>query len=1343
MKLKQIAIILVLLLIATQLPMVQAVEKPYKIGKSTTWTGIVTAPAIGFFLDKDATLTIAPGTRIQMQKNISVKGSIVAIGTPEEPIIFTSNNPNPSPGDWGFFEFPENCGKCLFSNVIFEYGGAGGSGMLRFSSGNGIDDRVRLDNCTIRKSSSQGIWMASAKAVIRECTFTDLNDPKKGVGIWIQQASTPSITGCKFERCVMPIWNDLSSSANYLANKATDCVFNGIVLGTGSVDGKMVLSATMPYVIKEKFIIGKTGEMLIQRGVTIKCSSMVNVYGKINIRGTKEEPVIWTSFNDDTRGGDTNSDGDKTKPAPGDWGHLELDGSAGSCLFTYAKFFYGGGLGDQGAGWGTLKFGTKTGVDNRVKLYSCEVAYSQTAGVWMQVSSPSFYDCFIHDNKNSELGACVTLTGRSYPILFNCTLKDSKYAVLTDTFSYPNAKGLTVEGNDYNVIYFKHQDTTASIEEDAIWNAELVHYIPNTIEIKPGVILRLMPGVIIKLGDHFRVNGKIVAIGTEDDPIIFTSLVDDAHGGDSNGDEDVTKPLPGDNRGVQCREGNGLSAFKHCKFLYGGDGGNGCIYLGQPMNKTNEQILVNCEIGYSLGPGLNVRSGNVGLENCTIHDCKNDQTGWAVMAERDAKITLVNTEIYDCNNLFHIDPEVKLATFGTKTRDIGASVLKGGYAGIHIFKGRLKVDQIWDAEFPYILEGPFTIDEGSTLTVNAGNIIKTLSSINAYGSLNCLGTETDPVYITSIYDDEVGGDTNLDKDNTHPKAGDHGQVIFDGSSGKCTLTHTVIKYGGGDMGNGAIKLGAFTSVGEDFQMTNCTILDSSSQGINIHRSSPVIKDVVIDGCRKESEDGIGIKLSGDSDPTIERINFVDCDFAVDNSTNNDIWVSESWWGDASGPSNDDWNPDGKGLPCRGAIIFSPQAEEPISTCGAGGKGGELPEWKTPKPNIEVIPALPMALKIEPEYVATNIGTTFELAAINGVAPYKFSVLDETICQLISQNENRATFKIVGSEATIINISDASNQIKQVWVTVPKVVLAPIELTVTPHVLPIRVGHEGTFKINSDLASQVKIIPGKAVSVENLGGYIKVYAKARGEEIITLTVGDWKVELKIICFAEGKTDSSTIFDFHSAPGEGKARLSWKLPSIQETPISGVIITMNGKELKRLGVNTTGFTVTGLKNGTEYKFGIKPVNGGAEVTSTCIPGAYVNTIILWIGKNKAVVNGKETTIDSNSSVVPQIVGTGSTVIPFRFLAESFGAEVGWNGKLREVSFWTPSSFLRVYIGKTYGYMWDEKVTVDPAPNIIGGRTLIPLRAVSELLGADVAWDGKEKKITIKYTRPWFGW
>lgn len=58
------------------------------------------------------------------------------------------------------------------------------------------------------------------------------------------------------------------------------------------------------------------------------------------------------------------------------------------------------------------------------------------------------------------------------------------------------------------------------------------------------------------------------------------------------------------------------------------------------------------------------------------------------------------------------------------------------------------------------------------------------------------------------------------------------------------------------------------------------------------------------------------------------------------------------------------------------------------------------------------------------------------------------------------------------------------------------------------------------------------------------------------------------------------------------------------------------------------------------------------------------------------------------------------------------------------------------LRFYINKTTYYLNDELKTMDVAPIILEGRTLLPIRYVAEALGAEVGWDAKEQKVTIKF-------
>ncbi|RLG09647.1 MAG: hypothetical protein DRN64_03715, partial [Thaumarchaeota archaeon] len=74
-----------------------------------------------------------------------------------------------------------------------------------------------------------------------------------------------------------------------------------------------------------------------------------------------------------------------------------------------------------------------------------------------------------------------------------------------------------------------------------------VYVIHGTVKIPKGSTLRIMPGVVVKFESKGRleIEGNLIADGTPDKKVIFTSIRDDSCAGDTNGDGNSTRPSRG------------------------------------------------------------------------------------------------------------------------------------------------------------------------------------------------------------------------------------------------------------------------------------------------------------------------------------------------------------------------------------------------------------------------------------------------------------------------------------------------------------------------------------------------------------------------------------------------------------------------------------------------------------------------------------------------------------------------------------------------------------------------------------------------------------------------------
>jgi uncharacterized Fe-S center protein len=137
--------------------------------------------------------------------------------------------------------------------------------------------------------------------------------------------------------------------------------------------------------------------------------------------------------------------------------------------------------------------------------------------------------------------------------------------------------------------------------------------------------------------------------------------------------------------------------------------------------------------------------------------------------------------------------------------------------------------------------------------------------------------------------------------------------------------------------------------------------------------------------------------------------------------------------------------------------------------------------------------------------------------------------------------------------------------------------------------------------------------------------------------------------------------------------------------------------------------------------------------AEAPATQPSATASDTAIkLQIGNPVMTVNGRERAIDENGTV--PVIQNNRTLLPVRAVVEAFGGLVEWDGVSRTATLTHGDNVIRLVIGNLTAYLNDVQQSLDVTPEIINGRTMLPIRFIAESFGFDVEWNGESREVTI---------
>ncbi|MDD4776720.1 MAG: hypothetical protein PHV53_00385 [Fermentimonas sp.] len=304
-------------------------------------------------------------------------------------------------------------------------------------------------------------------------------------------------------------------------------------------------------------------------------------------------------------------------------------------------------------------------------------------------------------------------------------------------------------------------EITDNITEPTTWEAGNV-YVINNRNISVRSVLTIEPGVVVKLKDARIdvVNGVILAKGTATNRIVFTSLADDRYCGDTNGDGVATEPRKGDWKQINFNGTNG-TVFQYVDFLYAGGNSGGFYNAINASGSTSTQFTFdNCVFAHTLSATASFFNNSAFYGGSTMIDPEISVFTNNVFYDNGRPLMLNAYYTLNTNNKFYNPKDPSQ----TNTEN-----------GIYITAPNSPNGAVvsWNiTEVPYVLDEWF---QGSTQTINIGPgaVVKFMrAGAGLVTSQNRIINISPSAILTSYKDDEHGGDTNGDGNESSPAVGD-------------------------------------------------------------------------------------------------------------------------------------------------------------------------------------------------------------------------------------------------------------------------------------------------------------------------------------------------------------------------------------------------------------------------------------------------------------------------------------------------------------------------------------------------------------------------------------------
>lgn len=675
------------------------------------------------------TLTVQPGVNIFFENgsSLTIEGQISAMGSSEQPIQFTSlegqnfyTRLNLSHAEGSTF-FNCSIGRSDDYTALLKIEYSGTINLidcdLGSSSGHGIyinNSTVNIDDCHIGNVGNHGVYIGSSSAGSSVVSIQGLTVDGCNSGVYIPSYHFPAMTWAGlhiYNSRSYPLYAGMAQYHVLGSVFVSDVNPRLLAIWDSNIYGNYTLqSFGVPYYLVNAVTIGNGYTLTLEPGVGLRFPEygILSFGGNstLNAVGTEALPITFYSA------------------GAHNWKCINLESGCNASL-DWCDFNHCG-YPQYGYPEPAIR-GTNI---NSLSIYNTTIPGGTTDGIYLTGSNTgtltlnnvSIEDCpgtglFILNNSLSLEYQNLSISDCGRPL-----------AIPGNLLNFLD-EAITLEGNT-DTRFFVHNNGYL-YRDTTIRNWDYPYCVEN-IDINVNYAnLVIEPGTEIQFGYSFGfyVNGTISAVGTVEEPILFTR-----HQG-------ATQNW----RGFYLGGGTSNAHFDHCVLEHCASSNQyGHIQDAFTIYRADTVLIENTQISDAYCRGIFIESSDSDNDDITISNVSITGCGMDGVYQQAAgfNLTIDGLSISGCNsyplsysaNWAH---QVQNLTLTGNTHNL-IRFVNGGY---------LASQTLTNHGYPYLVSGAVLCVHYTNVTLQPGTVfyLENERSIEVYGSLTAIGTETEPI----------------------------------------------------------------------------------------------------------------------------------------------------------------------------------------------------------------------------------------------------------------------------------------------------------------------------------------------------------------------------------------------------------------------------------------------------------------------------------------------------------------------------------------------------------------------------------------------------------------------